>query len=44
MVKVADACYGVGHQNKVSDVHKMANEEALEFIADIMASEEGVAP
>lgn len=42
MVNVADAHYGIGHQNKVSNIHQMGKEETLDFIADIMNEEEAV--
>lgn len=41
MVQVADQFYGIGHQNKISNVHSMTQDESLEFIANIMAEEEG---
>lgn len=42
MVQVADRCYGISHQHKISSVHVMKKNEALEFIANIMAEEEAV--
>jgi structural maintenance of chromosome 3 (chondroitin sulfate proteoglycan 6) len=42
MVNVADAHYGIGHQNKVSNIHSMTKDETLDFIADIMNEEEAV--
>lgn len=40
MVKVCDKSYGIGHQHKISNVHTMTREEALEFIANNMTQEE----
>jgi structural maintenance of chromosome 3 (chondroitin sulfate proteoglycan 6) len=42
MVMVADQFYGIGHQNKISNIYPMTKEESLEFIANIMADEEAV--
>ena len=42
MVNVSDKFYGIGHQNKISNVHKLTKQDALDFIADIMAEEESV--
>lgn len=42
-MSVADKFYGIGYQNKVSNVHSMTKEESLDFIANIMAEEEEVA-
>ena len=42
MVHFADRFYGIGHQHKIPNVHTMTREESLEFIANIMAKEEGV--
>jgi structural maintenance of chromosome 3 (chondroitin sulfate proteoglycan 6) len=33
MVNVADKHYGIGHQNKVSNIHEMSKDETLDFIA-----------
>jgi structural maintenance of chromosome 3 (chondroitin sulfate proteoglycan 6) len=33
MVDVADKHYGIGHQNKVSNIHVMTKDETLDFIA-----------
>jgi hypothetical protein len=42
MVSVADKFYGIGYQNKISNVYTMTKQESLEFIANIMAEEEEV--
>ena len=42
MVKVADSFYGISYQSKISNIHASTQEEALEFIANIMAEEEAV--
>lgn len=39
---VADSCYGISHQNKVSNLHLLSKPEALHFIADLMSAEEAV--
>ena len=41
MVEVADQCYGIGHQNKVSNIHVLTRDETLGFVASL-AQEEGV--
>ncbi|KAG7388045.1 Structural maintenance of chromosomes protein 3 [Phytophthora pseudosyringae] len=43
LVNIADKFYGIGYQNKISNVYSMAKEESLDFISNIMAEEEGVA-
>ncbi|KAI9996122.1 hypothetical protein PInf_013303 [Phytophthora infestans] len=43
LVNIADKFYGIGHQNKISNVYPMTKEESLDFISDIMTEEEGVA-
>ncbi|TDH65313.1 hypothetical protein CCR75_006540 [Bremia lactucae] len=42
LVNIADKCYGIGHQNKISNVYSMTKEESLDFISNIMTEEEGV--
>ncbi|GLE04374.1 hypothetical protein PINS_up013304 [Pythium insidiosum] len=42
LVSVADKFYGIGYQNKISNVYTMTKQESLEFIANIMAEEEEV--
>ena len=41
LVNVADSFYGIGYQNKISNVYSMTKEESLGFISNIMAEEEG---
>ncbi|KAI9907783.1 hypothetical protein PsorP6_004763 [Peronosclerospora sorghi] len=43
LVNIADKFYGIGHQNKISNIYSMTKEESLDFISNIMAKEEGVA-
>ncbi|RLN59466.1 hypothetical protein BBP00_00006477 [Phytophthora kernoviae] len=43
LVNIADKFYGIGYQNKISNVYSMQKEESLDFISNIMAEEEGVA-
>ncbi|RAW43492.1 Structural maintenance of chromosomes protein 3 [Phytophthora cactorum] len=43
LVNIADKFYGIGHQNKISNVYPMTKEESLDFISNIMTEEEGVA-
>uniref|UniRef100_A0AAV1T4X9 Structural maintenance of chromosomes protein n=1 Tax=Peronospora matthiolae TaxID=2874970 RepID=A0AAV1T4X9_9STRA len=43
LVNIADSFYGIGYQNKISNVYSMTKEESLGFISNIMAEEEGVA-
>lgn len=43
LVNIADKFYGIGHQNKISNVYSMTKEESLDFISNIMTEEEGVA-
>lgn len=42
LVRVADQCYGISHQSKVSRFHHMDQNDALDFIANLMTEEEGV--
>ncbi|CAM9194794.1 unnamed protein product [Scytosiphon promiscuus] len=42
MVAVASRCYGISHQNKVSNIHVLPRDEALGFVANIMNEEEAV--
>ncbi|CAI5742589.1 unnamed protein product [Hyaloperonospora brassicae] len=41
LVNIADSFYGIGYQNKISNVYSMTKEESLGFISNIMAEEEG---
>ncbi|CAI5738254.1 unnamed protein product [Peronospora farinosa] len=43
LVNIADKRYGIGYQNKISNVYSMTKDESLDFISNIMAEEEGVA-
>ena len=38
---VADQCYGVAHQHKVSRVHAFDKDDALGFVKELMAEERG---
>lgn len=42
LVNVADRCYGISHQSKVSRFHHMTKKDALSFIANLMTEEENV--
>jgi len=42
LVAVADRCYGISHQDKVSNVHLLSKRDALKFIANLMSEEEAV--
>ena len=42
LVSVADRCYGISHQDKVSNVHLLTKRDALKFIANLMTEEEAV--
>ena len=42
LVAVANSCYGISHQNKVSNIHHMSKRDAEKFIADLMTEEEAV--
>lgn len=42
LVSVADKFYGIGYQNKISNVYPMTKQESLDFIGNIMAEEEEV--
>ncbi|KAL8007377.1 putative structural maintenance of chromosomes protein [Plasmopara halstedii] len=42
LVNIADKFYGIGHQNKISNVYSMTKRESLDFISNIMTEEEGV--
>ena len=42
LVAVANRCYGISHQNKVSSVHQMSKKDALNFIANLMNEDEAV--
>lgn len=42
LVNVANQCYGISHQSKVSRFHHMSKKDALAFIANLMTEEETV--
>lgn len=42
LVMIANRCYGISHQNKVSSVHHMSKKDALGFISNLMSEEEAV--
>lgn len=42
LVSVASRCYGISHQNKVSNIHMLTKKDALAFIANLMSEEEAV--
>jgi len=42
LVAVANRCYGISHQNKVSSIHHLSKKDALHFIANLMNEEEAV--
>lgn len=42
LVAIAKNCYGISHQNKVSSIHHMTKNDALNFIANLMSEEEAV--
>ena len=42
LVSVANRCYGISHQNKVSNIHYLSKKDALHFIANLMSEEEAV--
>ena len=42
LVTVANRCYGISHQNKVSSIHPLSKKDALHFVASLMNEEEAV--
>jgi structural maintenance of chromosome 3 (chondroitin sulfate proteoglycan 6) len=42
LVSVASRCYGISHQNKVSNIHQLTKKDGLSFIANLMSEEENV--
>lgn len=42
LVAVANRCYGISHQNKVSSLHHMVKQDAQLFIANLNQEEEAV--
>ena len=41
LVGVAARCYGISHQNKISQVHQLTKKDALAFIANLQTAESG---
>lgn len=42
LVSVANRCYGISLQNKVSNLHHMKKRDALSFVASLLSEEEAV--
>ena len=42
LVAVSKNCYGISHQNKVSNIYPMSKSDALKFIGNLMKEEEAV--
>jgi len=42
LVSIANRCYGISYQNKVSSIHHLSKKDALKFIANLMSEEEEV--
>ncbi len=42
LVGVADKCYGIAMQNKVSSIYPLSKNEAKVFVADLMTEEEAL--
>lgn len=42
LVSVANRCFGISHQNKVSNLHPLSKKDAQTFIANLMSEEEAV--
>jgi len=42
IVSIAHRCYGISHQNKVSQINDLTKNDALHFIANLMNEEEAV--
>jgi structural maintenance of chromosome 3 (chondroitin sulfate proteoglycan 6) len=42
LVAIADRCYGIAHQNKVSSIYHMPKRDAQTFISNLMSEEEAV--
>jgi len=42
LVQVASRCYGISHQNKVSNIHMLTKKDSLSFISNLMSEEEAV--
>jgi structural maintenance of chromosome 3 (chondroitin sulfate proteoglycan 6) len=42
LVAIANRCYGIAHQNKVSSIYHMPKRDAQTFISNLMSEEEAV--
>lgn len=42
LVAVSSHCYGISHQDKVSNIYHLSKKDALKFIANLMSEEEAV--
>jgi len=42
LVAIANRCYGISHQNKVSSIHHLSKKDALHFVANLMKDEEAL--
>ena len=42
LVAVANRCFGISHQNKVSSLHLLSKNDGLHFIANLVSEEEAV--
>lgn len=42
LVAVANRCFGISHQNKVSSIHPLSKKDAQRFIADLQNEDEAV--
>lgn len=40
LVAVANKCYGISHQNKVSSIHHMSKKDSLHFVANLAIEDE----
>jgi len=42
LVAISNHCYGISHQDKVSNIYHLSKKDALKFIANLMSEEEAV--
>ena len=42
LVAISNHCYGISHQDKVSNIYHLTKKDALKFIANLMSEEEAV--
>jgi len=42
LVAISNHCYGISHQDKVSNIYHLTKKDALKFIANLMSVEEAV--